>query len=613
MMKLSRKNFVAVFVLIYIIAGPLLIPNAVPALISESSLKSGPYVDKIRYDIITQDDHQVLALQGNEIDLIGGWVDPTFLDTLQEANNIEVTNTLRNGYGYININCEMYPYNITAFRRALAFALDKEYISEDIWDGLSEPLDSCVPKINPWTIEGQLSYSYYDANITTGEHLLDEAGFLDIDSDSYRESPNGDELYVEVAVGYSSNIAMEIGENVAAALDSLNVNATWFPYDFFHYIHPKSLTSWFPIVFYGKSYRGFDVDWLATEFWSEYADNDESVWNLPRFKNSAYDSWREQLLHSASYDEVYEAAIEMQKIWVYECPQIICYENTMLTAHRTDRFEGFVNDAKDGIPSWWSNYRTHLKDKSESPFGGTLRWSTPLDVDTFNFMTTSTYTMDILQMLYDSLLRVGPDGNDIPWLAESYTIEMHEDNPSITEGHTRITFEILQNATWSDGEPLTAEDIAFTLDYYRYSGNSQGSDLSDMVAAYSLTPHTLRVEFDTESYWHLHSVGYKYILPQHIYSEIGKENWNLTDPQPPIETLVTSGPFNISNYVPEEYIELTRNPNYFFDAIPPWEINGSTLQPQNIPVEILVILVGASTAAVVIGIVIWKSKIVVID
>ena len=94
MMKLRGKNFVAALMLTYIIAGPVLIPNAVPAQITESSLKSGPYVDKLVYNIITQDDQQVLALQDNEIDIIGDWVDPSFLFTLEESNNIQIASTL---------------------------------------------------------------------------------------------------------------------------------------------------------------------------------------------------------------------------------------------------------------------------------------------------------------------------------------------------------------------------------------------------------------------------------------------------------------------------------------------------------------------------------------
>jgi ABC-type transport system substrate-binding protein len=67
-----------------------------------------------------------------------------------------------------------------------------------------------------------------------------------------------------------------------------------------------------------------------------------------------------------------------------------------------------------------------------------------------------------------------------------------------------------------------------------------------------------------ESYWHLHTVGYMPIIPMHVFTEIGPDNWNLWNPNPPAEEMVTSGPFNVSAYEAGELLEFTFNPNYFF-------------------------------------------------
>jgi peptide/nickel transport system substrate-binding protein len=238
----------------------------------------------------------------------------------------------------------------------------------------------------------------------------------------------------------------------------------------------------------------------------------------------------------------------------------------VLSAYRTDRFEGMINTATDGVPSWWTNYKVHLKDSLGGPFGGTYRWSNSLDIDTFNFMaSTSAYAQNVNNMLWDSLIVVGPDGLDVNWLAESYYAETHADNPAVPAGHTRFTFNMVQNATWTDGTQLTAEDVAFTLNFFKEApGNQYGSDLTDMTAAYATTTYQVIVEFATESFWHLHTVGYKPILPKHVFQEIGAANWNLWNPDPPTTPMVTSGPFNVSEYVAGEFVELTYNPNYFF-------------------------------------------------
>ncbi|MFW9849168.1 MAG: ABC transporter substrate-binding protein [Candidatus Thorarchaeota archaeon] len=527
-------------------------------------VKSGPYVDKLVFNVITAQDQQVLALQNDEIDLIGDMVEPPFLDTLVEAEDIDVVNVIRNGYGYVTINCAKYPFNITAFRRALAFALDKEAISDDVWAGLSVPQDSVVPQVNPFSIEGQLPYTYYESNVALGNQLLDDAGFLDVDEDGIREAPNGDDFDVLVECAQSSNIAIDVGVLVADALTALSIDANSVPTDFYEYLNRLYFHGDYDIVFLGGSFSTFDVDWLAYEYWSEYAD--EPYWNFPNFQNDSYDSWREQLLHALSYEDVLEAAQEMQKVWVYESPMIICYENILLSAYRTDRLEGYVNDVSGGVPGWWTNYKVHLKQELGGPFGGTLRWSNPLDIDTFNFMvSTSAYANNINVEMWPSLMNIDPEGRDMLWLAESVLAETHEDNTGVPDGFTRFTFQMLQNATWTDGVPITAEDVAFSLNYFRDSpGNPYGADLTDMTAAYAPTTYTVVVEFGTESYWHLHTCAWKPIIPKHVFEEVGIDNWNTWNPNPPSEPMVTGGPFNVSEYVAGEFCEMTYNPNFFY-------------------------------------------------
>ncbi|MBD3408088.1 MAG: hypothetical protein GF411_18350, partial [Candidatus Lokiarchaeota archaeon] len=418
--------------------------------------KSGPYIDKLVFNVIEGDDAQVLALQNDEIDLIGDMVDPGFLPQLEEDENIDVVNVLRNGYGYVTINCDKYPLNYTAFRRALSFALDKNAISDQVWDSLSVPQDSCVPQVNPFSIEGQLPYTYYAANVQKGKNLLAQAGFANVDDDDWLEAPNGEDFDILVECAQSSEIAVEVGQKVAEALRALKIDATSIATDFYEYLNRLYFHLDYDIVFLGGGYSTFDVDWLAYEYWSEYAD--EPYWNFPNFRNDSYDSWRNQLLYGTTFEEVYEAAIEMQKIWVFECPLIICYENVLLSAYRTDVFEGYINDVSDGVPGWWTNYKVHRKTAGQE-IGGTFRWSNPLDIDTFNFMTSSsTYATNINNQLWDSLITLDPDGNDINWLCEDFTTETHDDNPAVPDGHTRFTFNMIQNATWTDGTPITAED-----------------------------------------------------------------------------------------------------------------------------------------------------------
>ena len=526
--------------------------------------KTGPYIDKLRFDVITQDDLQVLALQNDEIDLIDGFLDPTFIPALEDAENIELTNVLRNGYGFVTINCERYPLNITAVRRAIAFALDKNAISADIFEGFSGSQDSPVPKQNGWSIEGQLPYTYYEKDVETGIALLEDAGFYYAEGEEFLTGPNGAFEPILVECASSSPIAIEVGAFIAAALLDLGIEATSEPTDFYEYLGRLNNHLDYDMCFLAWNFGSSDVDFLGQEWASWNAD--EPFLNFPNFRNSTYDYYIDDLLHSTDYQTVYDAAIALQEIWVYECPYIITYQNIMYHAWRDDKFEGHVNDWSDGVPCSWTNKKVHLKDSEGGPFGGTFRWSNALDLDTFNLLgASSAYTIQVIGELYDSLMILDDSGLDMMWLAESYLAETHADNDAVPAGHTRFTFNLIQNATWTDGTPLTAEDVAYTMNYYRDApGNPYGYDLTEMTVAYSETTYTLIVEFSSESFWHLYDIAYKPIIPKHVFEEVGVNDWNLWNPEPPGEMMVTSGPFNISDYLEGEFIELTFNPEYFY-------------------------------------------------
>jgi ABC-type transport system substrate-binding protein len=455
----DARKFLGLVLILALLSFALLPAFVRSQILSAPRLKDGPFVDKIQFKTIVGDDKQVLALFNDEVDLIGDIVDPTFLNELISSEDIEVASRIRNGYSFFTINCAKYPFNITAFRRAAAFALDKYEISEDILGGFAQPQDSVVPVVSPWTIEGQLPYSYYDANIEFGNQLLTEAGFHDVNEDGFREAPDGSNFSVLVESVASSPIAIEIGETMAEGLKALYISATSVPTDFCGCLNRLNNHLDYDMCFLAWNFGGSDVDFLGTE-WASWNAN-EPFLNFPNFQNATYDSYIDDLLHSTDYQTVYDAAIAMQEILVYECPYIVCYENHMFSVYRTNRFKGFMNDALDGVPTWWTGYKARLKSASGGPFGGTLRWSNSMDICPFNHMivTGCPYCFRSEKWLYDSLIRRGPDGNDIAWLAESYSLQTHDDNAAVPENHTRLTFNILRNVTWTDGNLLTAEDV----------------------------------------------------------------------------------------------------------------------------------------------------------
>ena len=68
---------------------------------------------------------------------------------------------------------------------------------------------------------------------------------------------------------------------------------------------------------------------------------------------------------------------------------------------------------------------------------------------------------DIATLIYSGLLRATPEGDLIPDLAAGY---------QVSDDGLTYTFTLKDDLVWHDGEPITAADVAFTIDKVRDPG-----------------------------------------------------------------------------------------------------------------------------------------------
>ena len=541
----------------------------------------GPYVDEIIFKVISSQDQRVLALQAGEIELDTMYFDPSYLPTLATDPDISIHQVERNGYGQLTINCAKYPLNISGFRRAFAFAFNKTKVASEVMDGFVFEHDSLVPQPNNWCAEDEFDWNYYTAEPDIGNLILDNLGFEINATSGYRLAPNGTsfEIVFEHSIiganlGALPNIVLE-------ALESLHIDSRKQYVQYTDYMDRVNHHEDYDIVFYGVDFNTSNVDWLAHEYWSDNADVDYQ--NPSNFRNETYDLWRNQLLYSSSYEEVYEAAAEMQKILHYNVPKLVVYENTYLQGYRTDQFTGHVDvlDSYSSGPTGYTRYTSSLWNMRKihnlnGLMGGTVPIAISEDPDSFNIYTAnSAASTVILEELWPSLFKCGPEMNPIPDLVENMLTETHSDNSMIPTGHIRFTVDIIENATWSDGTPLTADDVAFTFTYQfesGYDGNPAVNDLMELVSAYAPSTYNVIIEYATESYWHFSSFAYDYIIPSHIFNDvngIGYEGWDTWNPVfDSAQPNVNCGPFNLTDYEEEEYYKLEMNPLFHYEGDP---------------------------------------------
>jgi len=175
------------------------------------------------------------------------------------------------------------------------------------------------------------------------------------------------------------------------------------------------------------------------------------------------------------------------------------------------------------------------------------------------------FTTDILDQLFLQLLSEQADFAEhpptfAPELATSY---------DWSDDHRALTFHLREDAVWSDGVPITAEDVRWTWQA-QVSPEIAWSyaDLKDAITDVEVVdPHTVRYHF-REAYTSqlLDAVEGK-ILPKHIWSRIPFAEWRQKADWFR-DNLVTSGPFRLATWRPAEEVVLERNERYFDPALP---------------------------------------------
>jgi ABC-type transport system substrate-binding protein len=550
---------IAVF--IFMTFSPALPVNALDV---QGDLNVGPYVDKVVFKIIQNKDQMLLLLVSGEIDIVQEFIHPVWYQALDEEPSINIYRALRNGYGLITINCAKYPLNISGFRKAFAHAFDKTRVRIEVLDGYSQDHDSLVPYVNDYSIEDYLPYHYYSAEPEIGNKILDDLGFGIDPITGFRNAPNGSTFNVIIQYdSLSEEIAGPTARIGVDALRSLHIDAdaragaanTILSTIYFHQDYD--------MIFYGLNFLTKDVVWL-TDLWSIYTDY--PFRNPCNFANTTYDSWCQRLTSSLNYTEAYEAAANMQMILHENVPGLVVYENIYNQAYRNDVFTGHVPDKGRYIVGQWTLRNIH---RTDGTMGGIVTVARVLDLISFNIFRWPGDT--IQQLLWPTLFSIGPDLNFVPNLAESIQMETHADNPSVFEGNTRFIVEIVQNATWSDGTQITANDVAFTFTYLYESakyGNPRSAVLGDLVAAYAPSTYRAIIEFNSESMWHLSSFVNEFIMPKHIFNDvdgIGYDGWSTWNPVfNPEHPFVTAGPFLLTDLEQGEFYELTVNPDFWY-------------------------------------------------
>lgn len=287
----------------------------------------------------------------------------------------------------------------------------------------------------------------------------------------------------------------------------------------------------------------------ATQFIA--ANSKPGGMNVGSFKSDAFEGLA--VKQRALYDpEVRRKVIhEMLAVLEDERPEAVVASVINTTAINTDNveLEGYEN-SPDGIRSIWNLMRIVPKGDSKVV---KLGWT--IDQGSWNPLTAKTLEdFDRLGMVYDRLVVTSPSGKPEMWAAKSMRVV----------DDTTIQIELRDGLTFSDGKPLTAEDVKFTFDYLKENEAIYFSSVLSELEEVTADGNTVSFKLSAPSASFVSAaLGVVPVLPKHVWSTL-LEDTGLERPQEFRNTkIVGSGAYRLKYWKEGQEIYFERNPDHF--------------------------------------------------
>lgn len=158
---------------------------------------------------------------------------------------------------------------------------------------------------------------------------------------------------------------------------------------------------------------------------------------------------------------------------------------------------------------------------------------------------------EIAGWLYQPLLKFDKNLNIAGQLAQSW---------DISDDGLSISFHLRPGITWSDGQPFTSEDCAFTLALIqdKHTQSAYKSDYTKVISFETPNKHTFIVHYDEVYSPALSTWAGLAIMPKHIFEHEDIMNTDLA--RHPKATL---GAYVLKDWQAQQSITLQANPHYY--------------------------------------------------
>lgn len=220
--------------------------------------------------------------------------------------------------------------------------------------------------------------------------------------------------------------------------------------------------------------------------------------------------------------------------------------------------------AMQGEPALPPDYAHFDYVNPDAPKGGNITYCVVGSFDNLNpfilksLRTTARGMMDLTygNLVFEPLMQRNYD--------EAFSLYgLLADSADMDAERKSIEFHLNPKAKWSDGEPVTPEDVLFTYDVFTDKGRPPYNARMSLIAKLEKTgDHSVRFTFNDKANRETPLIiALTPILPKHAFD---KETFDKTTLKP----LIGSGPYTIAQVAPGQRIVFKRNPDYWGKDVP---------------------------------------------
>ena len=461
--------------------------------------------------------------------------------------------------------------------RALSIAIDRQTLV-DVGYG-----DAGRPTCNVWPAPPAQNSTANDECLTQdidlANQLLDDAGYADTDGDGVRESPDG--VPLKILYQTSTNTVRQATQElikqdwakIGVETELRNIDASVFfggdP------ASPDTYGKFYADVeMYTNGAAGVDSQSYMGSWTTPNISGQDTTWqgsNVQRFQSDEYDALHAELTQTADMDRRNEITIQLNDLVVGNYSIIPLIHRGSVSAHANSLTGVKLNpwDAELWNIGDWARGTADPEPAPEpeevssgAGEGGTVTLLYWQAASTLNpYLSGGWKDRDAGSVILEPLAEFDDQGVLVPALAtEIPTVA----NGGVAEDLKSITWQLLEGVLWSDGTPLTSDDVVFSWEYCSHpdTGCANAGSYEGVTSVEAVDDLTVTVNFAEATpfpYVPFVSNSLPVIQRAQFGNCVGAASAECTDQNfAPIGT----GPFKIESFTTNDTAVYVINENY---------------------------------------------------